>query len=552
MNEAQRARVDAIFAAYIAQSPPKAPGVAYGVVAHGELVHAGGLGALRVGGDRAPGATDVFRIASMTKSFIAAAVLLLRDEGALRLDDAVEQWVPELRDLPRATPDSPPITLHQLLSMSSGYPEDDPWADRLESLHDAAYTELIGRPTTFARAPGGAFDYSNYGFTLLGRVLDRASGRPYRDLIDERILAPLGLRDTTWSDAGVDEQRLAAGYALVDGAWVEQPVQAPGAFSALGGLHSTVADLAVWMHGFIDAWPPRAGDDGHPLSRASRREMQQIHTALPLQLGDGAGVLRAQAHGYCLGLMSAEDLVTGRTIGHSGGYPGFGSRMTWHPDAGIGVVALANGRYARPGAAVAEALALLVADAPRRLRVEPVDAFAAVRRAVDAALIAGDFTLVEPLLAENVALDDALDRRGARVAALAAVHGRLTPADAVRTMTPTQIAWWLDGERGRVGVEAMLTPELPPRVQKLAIESVHPPTPALEQALADALASLADDADLGPALLPIRSTAWTACDGASTATVVVHGAHLDATIAIDLASEPTASIAPDERWPLPA
>ena len=131
MNDAQRERVEEIFAAYFAQDPPLTPGVAYGVVMDGALVHAGGLGTLHVGEQHQPGADSSFRIASMTKSFVAATMLLLRDEGALRLDDTAEHWVPELQGLPLATSDSRPPTLRQLLSMNSGYPEDDPWADRL-------------------------------------------------------------------------------------------------------------------------------------------------------------------------------------------------------------------------------------------------------------------------------------------------------------------------------------------------------------------------------------------------------------------------------------
>jgi CubicO group peptidase (beta-lactamase class C family) len=552
IDDAQRAGVDSIFAAYLAQEPARAPGVAYGVVRDGVLVHAGGAGTLRDGEDALPDAASVFRIASMTKSFVAAAVLLLRDDGALRLDDRADDWVPELAGLPRATPDSPPLTLRHLLSMASGYPEDDPWADRLEAMPDDDYTAMIGAPATFARAPGIAFDYSNYGFTLLGRVIDRAAARPYRDAIRELLLEPLGLHDTRWSDDGLDPRRVAVGYAREDDAWVPQPVQAPGAFSALGGLYSTVADLATWVGGFTDAWPPRAGDDGHPLSRASRREMQQVVTALPLQIGDGAGLLRVQAHGYCLGLMSQEDLATGRTVGHSGGYPGFGSRMTWHPATGVGVIALANGRYARPGGAVAEALAMLVGATPARLDVAPVPALTAAREAVDGALAAGDLDAIVPLLADNVDLDEALPRRAARVAALAGAHGRLTPVGDLRVMTPTQAAWALEGERGRVCVEVMVDPGLPSRIQLLRVESVLPPSPTLERALAEAIAALAGDHDLGTVLLPLRATSWVACDGERTGAVLLEGAHLAARLALDLDADPVATIVPEERWPLPA
>ncbi|MEI6626915.1 MAG: serine hydrolase domain-containing protein, partial [Thermoleophilia bacterium] len=128
MNDAQRERVDEIFAAYVDEDPPLTPGVAYGVVMDGMLVHAGGLGTLQVGEQRQPGADSSFRIASMTKSFVAATLLLLRDEGVVRLDDTAEQCVPDLQGLPLATGDSRPPNLRQLLSMNSGYPEDDPWA----------------------------------------------------------------------------------------------------------------------------------------------------------------------------------------------------------------------------------------------------------------------------------------------------------------------------------------------------------------------------------------------------------------------------------------
>ena len=551
MNDKQRADIDEIFAAYLAQDPPLTPGVAYGVVMDGVLVHTGGLGTLHVGEQHQPGADCSFRIASMTKSFVAATLLLLRDEGVLRLDDTAEQWVPELQGLPLATSESRPPTLRQLLSMNSGYPEDDPWADRLESLSDDEYSALMGEPKTFARTSGIAFDYSNIGFTLLGRVIQNATGQPYRDVVTERIIAPLGLCDTTWSDDGVDPARLATGYALVDGEWIAQPIQSPGAFSALGGLYSTVADLAVWVAGCIDAWPPRDGDDKHPLSRASRREMQQVVTAMPLQLGAGEGLLRAQAHGYCLGLMSAEDLATGRTVGHSGGYPGFGSRMTWHPASRIGVIALANGRYARPGGAVADALAALVSEQPSRLGVEPLPVVAEIRTAIDAALIAGDFAAIEPLLAFNVDLDETLDRRSTLVASLAGTHGALTPEADLTVMTPTQVAWWLAGEQGRVGVEIMLNPEQPPRVQKLDLTRVLPATPELEGAVAGALEAVKRGTELSPALLPIRSASWIACDGQHTGTVRVVGAHASVQIVIDLNAEQVATFEPDERWPLP-
>jgi len=279
-------------------------------------------------------------------------------------------------------------------------------ADRLESLTEAEYTALISDPKSFSQTSGITFEYSNFGYTLLGRVIQNATGCSFRDVVMERIIKPLGMTSTTWNDEGADPARVATGYALVDGKWVAQPIQTPGAFSALGGLYSTVSDLAIWVQGFIDAWPPRDGGDTHPLSRASRREMQQVVTTLPMQLGRGDGLSCVQAIGYCMGLLSNETLMTGRMIGHSGGYPGFGSNMKWHPANRIGVIALANGRYAGPEGANTAALAGLVAESRQHLHIEAHSAVADIRRKIDKALISGNFTLLEPLLADNVDLDE--------------------------------------------------------------------------------------------------------------------------------------------------
>jgi hypothetical protein len=225
--------------------------------------------------------------------------------------------------------------------------------------------------------------------------------------------------------------------------------------------------------------------------------------------------------------------------------------MTWHPASRIGVIALANGRYARPGGAVAETLTALVSEEPRRLRVEPLPALAEIRTTINAALIAGDFAAIEPLLAFNVDLDEMLDRRSSQVASLAATHGALTPETELTVMTPTQVAWWLTGEQGRVGVELMLNPEQPPKVQKLDLTSVQSATPELEGAVAGALEAVKRGTDPSPVLLPIRSASWIACDGQHTGTVRVVGAHATVQIVIDLNAEQVATFEPDERWPLP-
>ena len=251
------------------------------------------------------------------------------------------------------------------------------------------------------------------GFTLLGKVIQNATNSPSApamlELIEKKLMIPLGMTDTAFSDDNLDKVRLTNGYHMIDNEWVVQPIQKPGTFSALGGVYSTVADLAIWVTGFIDAYPARDEPDSHPLSRASRREMQKIHTTMPLELSRNGPALG----GYCFGLTSEEDLTTGRIIGHSGGYPGYGSRMVWHPESKVGVIGLANGRYGGPYGTVVEAVEAVVAEVPRQLSMAAHPLVAeTLRPAVDAALAAGDLMALEPLLSANVDQDEELARRG--------------------------------------------------------------------------------------------------------------------------------------------
>lgn len=512
LSAARAAAVDERFAEFAeGDGTPPSPGIAWGVTIGGELVHAGGLGSLRDGADAPPGPDCAFRIASMTKSFIAAAVLLLRDEGRLALDDPIAQHVPELAELRGPSEDAPAITVRALLAMGSGLPTDDPWADRLEDLSDQDFTALLRGPATVAWPAGVAFEYSNYGYAMLGRLVTNTSGRDFHELVAERILEPLGLTSTAFSADSLDPARLASGYHRVDERWELQPEQRPGAFSAIGGLYSSVSDIAIWICGFCDAWPPRAGAGAsHPLSRATRREMQQIATTIPpALLRDGAGRLRVVAGGYCLGLVSQEDVVTGRAISHSGGYPGFGSHMRWHPATGIGVVALANGRYAPVWQPARDALELLVADgAVRRRRIEPALALERARDAVERLLAGWDDGIAERF-APNLELDDPLDRRRVELEGLRERHGRLTRDGEIECDTPYRGHWWLAGEHGgRVHVRIALTPELPPRLQTIELESVADPTPAVLAAARAVVKAISAEGDL-PATLSCADAART-------------------------------------------
>jgi CubicO group peptidase (beta-lactamase class C family) len=263
---AEFASMDTLVAAYHQRGGQ--PGLAYGIVVGGELVHAAGLGE-RYHGGPPPDARTVFRIASMTKSFTASAILALRDEGALKLDDLAETYVPELRDWPPAAPDAARISIRHLLTMTAGFPTDDPWGDRQQGLTLDAFAAFLARGVRFNWAPGTRFEYSNLGFAILGRVITAVTGGPYPDYVRDQLLGPLGMTSTGYQAGEFSDQDLARGYRRSPAGWLELPFEPCGAFAPMGGIFSCVADLSRWVTGFAAAFPPRRRRGGRPPSGAA-------------------------------------------------------------------------------------------------------------------------------------------------------------------------------------------------------------------------------------------------------------------------------------------
>src|SRR5512140_1561217 len=139
------------------------PGAAWGIVIDGTLAHSGTAGYRDLSAKAPVDVNTAFRIASMTKSFTAMAILKLRDEGRLSLDDPAEKYVPELKSLVYPTSDSAKITVRHLLSHAEGFPEDNPWGDRQLEDTDEQLSGMIRRGIPFSTSPGTAYEYSNYG-----------------------------------------------------------------------------------------------------------------------------------------------------------------------------------------------------------------------------------------------------------------------------------------------------------------------------------------------------------------------------------------------------
>src|SRR4051812_2037447 len=490
--------VDAMVDAFAAERGQ--PGLAFGVVRDGELVLAGGRGVRAVEGSWAvPDGDTVFRIASMTKSFTAAAILLLRDEGGLALDDEAVRYLPALAGVRPPTADSAPLTIRTLLTMAGGFPTDDPWGDRQQGLPDAEFDALLAGGLSFAWSPGTAFEYSNLGYAILGRVVAAAGGAPYRDVITRRLLQPLGLTSTGFEASEVPADRLAPGPVRGPHGGEPVPFDPYGAFAPMGGIFSTIRDLARWVGEYTEAFPPRDDPEGaHPLRRSSRREQQQPTRPYLSQLAwsavDTPPMLRAASYGF--GLVVDAHPRFGAVVGHSGGYPGFGSHMRWHPASGLGVVALGNGTYA-PAFALTERIldALLRAELDARTSIAPGHRAPAEPGAwpeteaaaadVERLVHAWDDEAAARLFAPNVDLDELLALRRARIEQIRTRLGPLEPdpAAGVEHTSPAHRAWWLRGPGGRLRLEIRMTPQRPPLVQSLGLLPVPEPSEDLSRAV---------------------------------------------------------------------
>lgn len=393
--------------------------VAWGVVQDGQVVEHGAAGTLD--DDTVPDTRTVYRIASMTKSFTAAVVLALRDEGLWTLDDPVARHAPELAAV-RGPAGSPPITLRHLLSMTAGMATDDPWADRHLDIAPEEIDQVYAAGPTFAHLPNTAFEYSNLGFAMIGRAIRRATGLSAQQHITERLLQPLGLADTTWVQPSHD--RWARPYRVEDDRIVRdlpEPL-GDGEIAPMGGLWSTVADLAIWVDWLDSANSRPDQPDAIALSAASRREMQRMHTY--------AGVTPLAGHssptGYGFGLNVRDDAALGKVVAHSGGLPGYGSNMRWLAGRGVGVIALSNCTYAPMSRLTLQVLHVLHEHGATPA-VPPVHApawEATAHRLID--LLNGwSDAAAHALFDDNVALDESFQRRSAAAARLLATHGPL-------------------------------------------------------------------------------------------------------------------------------
>ncbi|WP_348788794.1 serine hydrolase domain-containing protein [Leifsonia sp. NPDC080035] len=452
----------------------RAPASIAAVVQDGRVVAAHAHGEPRRDGVPTSEGT-VFRIASMSKSFLAATALALRDEGRLDLHAPAAEYVPELA----SARDASLLTLDALLSNRAGLAEDNAWGDRSLGASRAEQSAIVAAGLPSATTPGTAYEYSNLGISLVGRAIERVTGHEVEDVIRERMLDPLGLHDTRASaelyPAGAD---LAAGFRTFDdgATFAAEPYVGTGALGCIGSLFSTVGDIAAWQH-FLGSAFGDAPLREDVLSAASRRELQTARTLIPIGSGWFADrVLDGVGYGY--GLVVEHDRRFGRVVQHAGGLPGFSSHMRLHTATGIGVVVFGNTDAFGAGRIAGELLTdvLTRADAPAAL-VRPWPETVAAARRIDALLLAGrPLDAADVPLAGNVLLDVPAPVRAERLAAALAEVGPIradaAPLDAriLAAADRSWLRWSIPCERGALICDVHLVGLREPIVQEFTVE----------------------------------------------------------------------------------
>ena len=300
-----------------AQREGRLPSLSAGVFRAGEIVWSEAIGLADVEERRAATTDNQYAIASITKTFTATALMQLRAEGKLDLDDPLERHLPGVSH--------GALTLRRMLAHASGLQREPP-GEIWESLVFPGEEELLAGLADAEQvlAGGQAWHYSNLAYALLGQVVSRVSGTPFRDYVRERLLDPVRLGRTTWG--GSAEPPAARPYFVepYSDAVRREPELDLGGKGGESGLYSTVPDLARWGSFLCDP-------DEAVLRAAFAAEMHevQIMAEPDWTLGWGLGIE----------LWRRGDRIFG---GHTGGFPGFISMLVYSRREKIGAVVLAN------------------------------------------------------------------------------------------------------------------------------------------------------------------------------------------------------------------
>lgn len=369
-RDAYRLRADSLIYTYLAES--HAPSAAFAVIRGNDTLAYGAYGLADVDARRAPTATTIYEIGSLTKQFTSAAIMKLVEQGRVRLDDDLSKYVPQFPLQGKK------VSIRQLLNHTSGihsYTSASAWQ---KTWNDPLSPDAIIRfvaADTFDFAPGTAWRYNNTGYVMLGMVIEKASGQKYAKYLDAQLFKPLGLERTSYCPSKTADPAFALGYSKAPTGTVRAKFLDLSHPFAAGALCSTVGDFVKWQ---------RALAGGRVVSPASYALMSTEDTLNNgKKINYGFGLFPGMFHEH-------------KTVSHTGGIPGFATAETYVPDDTLSIVVFTNYDAESPQGLVQNLLRVAYGEAPVARGAAPTQAAAPALSAADRDAIIGNYTLQLP------------------------------------------------------------------------------------------------------------------------------------------------------------
>ncbi len=315
------------------------PGIAVAVIKDGKIIHSKGYGVRSLKSQEKVDEYTLFGIASNSKAFTAATLGMLVDEGKLKWDDKVRDYIPEFKLYsPYVTEE---FTIRDLLTHRSGLGLGAGdlmlWPDSSDfTLKDILYNLRFLKPVSGFRTK---FDYDNNLYIVAGEVVARISGKSWDEFVEERIMAPLGMTHSAASfDRLKDKSNVIDGHAPVDGKVQVIARSTIKVGHSAGGINSCISDLSKWVLLQLAHGKYGTGLDRTLFSEETHEEMWSPQTILKV---GGPGPYNTHFAAYGLGFFLS-DVKGYKQVSHTGGLEGMVTQVTMIPELNLGIIVLTN------------------------------------------------------------------------------------------------------------------------------------------------------------------------------------------------------------------
>ncbi|MEI8321093.1 MAG: serine hydrolase domain-containing protein [Alphaproteobacteria bacterium] len=447
-------------------------GHSYAILLDGKLVHTHCGGYANLEQKTSVTSQTVFRVASITKSFTAMAILQLKEQGKLNMDDPVHLYLPEIKGQ-KLTQDAAEITIRDLMVHGAGFPEDNAWGDRKLHITSDELIAMIKQGINFSTVTGAAYEYSNLGYGILGYIIGKISGMSCQDYIAKTIFRPLDMQQAAWEYTNVPSENLAHGYKWADGNWQEEGLLHDGAFASMGGMLASIEDLSKYVGFHQNAWPARDDGDQGPVSRGTVRSMHE-----PRIIGDFSGkykFLEGDAlefvSGYGYGLFWGKDTEGRVYVYHSGGLPGFGCNWLMLPHQGLAVAFLGNSTYVPAFDMNMQALHMIIKQAKLEPRMLPVSSVLLERQKQLLDLLPDwDGAVTSGVFASNFFLDNNLEDLRKKTQELFAKIGKITDEGEIVPQNQLRGYFVVKGRKGSLKINFTLAPDRGALIQSFSVD----------------------------------------------------------------------------------